>query len=427
MSTDVRSLILGAFILFTFVAVLAVWLFRRRTRGIAKSGENGNRTLDIAEVRAEVGPREIFFGTSAGLPALSFYSLKTRDLPKNKRQIELGQSLTKLGPAVQMVASMLPAAALSSGKYMRVVVNGPLARAGDGSAYLPFVRGADGKVSELARLINNSQLCQLANACMLWQVASVIVAQKHLADISEKLSEIKEGINDIKEFLQDERKSKMTGSLKYLEQVAQRIMQGELPDHLISKLEDIEGKMLEVQDHLMEEVTRLTDGIDRIEHSDRVGTRKFTEKIEKYQKHLYQLHKQLILCAYVRAANSQVWSAFPGEQRGKIIRNERILSSIEEFTPLFERANTMVQKKIGDVNAVFNFQETLDERRHKLERQRGGYKEEICSSATRVRTLVLEIGNRLSSVEKPTVLALKVSGGSVLEAYELEETPTQRY
>ena len=70
---------------------------------------------------------------------------------------------------------------------MEVVVDGTLARAADGSGLLPFVRGPNGRIVEQARLFDAANLQRMVSAAALWQVASVIVAQKHLADISGRL------------------------------------------------------------------------------------------------------------------------------------------------------------------------------------------------------------------------------------------------
>jgi hypothetical protein len=369
-----------------------------------------------------VRPEQLFFGKSPERPVIEFQSFKTRDLPKNKRPVELLPSLNRsLGPALQTVAFMLPAATFRTGKYMRVVVNGPLAAASDGATYLPFVRGADGKVTELARLVDPRQLAQVTNAIMFWQVASVIVAQKHLADISKQLTEIKEIVVAIAEFLENKRKSTITGNLKYLDHAARAIMQGEFPEPIRIQLEGLEREMLQVQDHLMEDLQNSTERIARIEHSDWVGTAEFTQNIEKHQKHMYELQQEWLLCVHVRAANWQVCSAFPGEERTKVGRKERILESIDEFTLIFDRANEIMQKKIGEVDAFFNRAKTLNKRQADLERQHRQYKDAIASSTTRTKAQVLEVGNRLSLAQKPIVLALKVEQGKVLEAYELNE------
>lgn len=413
--------ILGVVALFVPVGSI-VWLVRRRARNITYSSKNKNGTIDISKVKWQLRPEQLWFGKSGELPAVAFYPLEAHELPEKKRLLDPSNSkVSSLGPALQTAASMFPEAIFSTGRYMRVVVNGPLSPAADGQSYLPFVRGADGKVSELARL-HPRQLAQITKALMVWQVASVIVAQKHLADVSMKLNEIKKGIEDIKGFLENQRKSMITGKLEHLDQAAQAIMQGEFSDAIRHMLEETEGQMLQIQDHLVTDLRALTDRIAGIEHSDWVGTLEFTQNIAKHQADLYEVQQTLILCIRARAANWQVFSAFPGEERLRVIRKERILRSIDEFMPLLERADEMVQKKIAEVDSFFNPSETLEERRDNLERQHNKYNEAIASSAMRTRTQVSDVANRLLFNQKPMVLAFKVVKGKVLEAYELDES-----
>jgi hypothetical protein len=67
---------------------------------------------------------------------------------------------------------------------MEVVINGDLVRAADGHGFRAIAMGAKG-VREHARLFEVKNLQNVVNAAAVWQIASVLVAQKHLADISK--------------------------------------------------------------------------------------------------------------------------------------------------------------------------------------------------------------------------------------------------
>jgi hypothetical protein len=66
-------------------------------------------------------------------------------------------------------------------------VKDPLASESGGLSYSPLCVGADGKVAEFSRWFDRRQLSQLTKAFVVWQVAPVIAAQKHLAGVSKKL------------------------------------------------------------------------------------------------------------------------------------------------------------------------------------------------------------------------------------------------
>ena len=92
-----------------------------------------------------------------------------------------------------------------------------LTLAKDGNGLRGMVHGVnkDGKfgVTENVRIFEANTLKQVINSGVIFNLASTVVAQKHLADINEKLKEIQKGINEIRHFLEDERRSKIDYNL----------------------------------------------------------------------------------------------------------------------------------------------------------------------------------------------------------------------
>ena len=66
---------------------------------------------------------------------------------------------------------------------MEVVINGDLVQASDGDGLRAFAMES-GHIKEHARLFDVQKLQNAINAAAIWQVASVVVAQKHLANAS---------------------------------------------------------------------------------------------------------------------------------------------------------------------------------------------------------------------------------------------------
>ena len=83
----------------------------------------------------------------------------------------------------------------------------------------------DGKfgVTENVRIFEANTLKQVINSGVIFNLASTVVAQKHLADINEKLKEIQKGINEIRHFQEDERRSKIDATVKLLNLVIEHI------------------------------------------------------------------------------------------------------------------------------------------------------------------------------------------------------------
>ncbi|MEI6934131.1 hypothetical protein ACOQLP_30475, partial [Klebsiella pneumoniae] len=99
--------------------------------------------------------------------------------------------ISRLSPLLQTLPSLATSAHVASHQYMEVIINGPLASVKDGPGFRGFSLGEKG-IKEHAVLLNPDKLSQLVNAGMLLNVASAVLAQKHLADISKKLTEIVE-------------------------------------------------------------------------------------------------------------------------------------------------------------------------------------------------------------------------------------------
>jgi hypothetical protein len=423
----------GVVVLFVVGGLTVLWSLRRRARALQREGmpvaaKPPRPTAPVgflahSSADSKIQPIELYFGKSERESRVTITALKASDLPLTRHAIDVaGTKLGELRPLLQLVPSVLTAAEFGKSDYMRVIVNGPLAVSRDAHSFLPFVRGADGKVSELARLQDTGRLCEIVNTAMVWQFASVIVAQKHLADINKKLDEIKQGIEDILTFLEAERTSKIRGALRYLDQAIQNIMQGEFDEALRHQLESVERDLTSVQDHLESELMDVTQKIAGIEHGEVFGTGDFTRKIKEHQDRIFRVQQQWILCVRARVANWQVLSAFPGVQPLAIIRKDEVLKSIEEVTALHPQMHEKMRSKIGEVDAILNLQKTIDERKSSLENHFGQNQDAIISLASDIKRQLSQVAaDQLLLSQKPMVIALQVEQGRVLEAYELDE------
>lgn len=117
--------------------------------------------------------------------------------------IELSSQLTSaLG---QLTPSLLTASKTLNSNLMEVSISGDLFRVKDGRGYRALAKGADGKISEHARLFEPKSLKNMVKAAATWQVLSVAVAQSHLAEINDKLEEIKKTVSQISDFQKNTR------------------------------------------------------------------------------------------------------------------------------------------------------------------------------------------------------------------------------
>ena len=150
-----------------------------------------------------------------------------------------------------------------------------MVRAKDGVGLRAWSVGSNNKISEHAKLFEAEKLQNLISAAAVWQIASVIVAQKHLADISVKLDAIYKGVQDVAHFLDEARRAKVLGTFEYLRGAAMTIGNGELSTAIRTELESCDRELLQIQYHLQQELAH------RLKQSDAKKEFAGTKNLEK--------------------------------------------------------------------------------------------------------------------------------------------------
>lgn len=425
-----KALIL-AILAIAVLAVVAIALLRRSRRAPAAQvapAAVAAAPAPVAVAAEAVAEEEkddavaVLIGPSAEEPVVSITPLPGKKLPKDARPIEAASvTIDRLAPVLQAVPSLLTSREVARGGYMKVIIDGPLVKAADGNGYRAFTMGSKG-VRKHANLLDPQRLSKMVNAAAILNIASLVVAQKHLVDIGKKLDEIKQGVERIESFLRDERKSGVLGALDYLRQVAHALFQGELSPAVRQKLEDYEGQLLATERHLKAEITRETQSIADIKDPDTFRTSGLVANIRAKQTLLDELHEQWTLCLRARVAGWQLLSAFPGEQHIKQARLQSLHESVESLVvsggPMEEAARLM-REKIETVKSRLEREATLEEKRAGL---RGWIGQELAAAgeAMRRQGMALAAGqSMLLEQQKPTVLALKLDAGRIVEAHQL--------
>ena len=385
-----------------------------------KRGANGFATAPL--LQAEPNAIELAFGASEDLPALTISNLPRLDAGE-MRMLDIHHSkIDLLSPAFQAAPSLLTGAQVNGGKYMKVVINGPLAKCKDGNGFRAFTRGEGGRIKEQARLFDAKNLKSVVNAAAVWQVASVIVAQKHMADIKESLDEIKRGVDEIKDFLESQRRSVLTGAMEYLDQARKAVAQGEFPDAIRHQLEAVERDLVNTQQHLLDDINKLVTATSTLEHKEWFGTEDFFNEINRHQRKLEEVRRQWLLCVQVRTANWLVLAAFPGDDALKSARLSSILASLDDVTSdgsIGAAATEQMRRKINELHSRLNSAETLKERREKLTTQFTKMQVAFDQAVRDAGQRLHDGGAKLLSYQKPMTLAVEMDGDQIVAAYEL--------
>jgi uncharacterized protein YaaW (UPF0174 family) len=380
-----------------------------------------SREIDL--VASGAGPGW-HIGMTADRPIVSASILVNSDWKTSARAVDRTHAagIDRLAPILQAVPGLGAAVQQSGSEYVRVVVNGPLAAAADGNGLRGFVH--DGKhVTEHARFYEDAKLQNLVNSAALFNIASAVVAQKHLADISERLEAIEKGVAAIHSFLKDARLAEVNGAVAYLRQVAGPVMTGAQTPSIRQKLEDFEASLISIQHHLESDLRELRDSIQTMKDPGKLGTSGMAAALQDQQPKLLELIDQWTLCHSARMAACQLVSAFPGEETLVQARRQALAECAAAFfaeAGIVEQVRNAMKARTEKMSSVVESKSETYARQLSLERWQIN---SLQPTLQHVRQQVSRPGVLLSFQEQPAVvLALRMGSQDRLEAYHLEDT-----
>lgn len=262
--------------------------------------------------------------------------------------------ISRLSPLLQTLPSLATSAHIASHQYMEVIINGPLASVKDGPGFRGFSLGEKG-IKEHAVLLNPDKLSQLVNAGMLLNVASAVLAQKHLADISKKLTEIVEAVREVSAFQKDARKSEILGAIQYLQQITPvvlEVLKGQCSPAIRQKLEDIEVQFSALQAHLLSDITAAGDKVSALKDRGLFGSTEITNKIQTQQKILDERIHEWDLAIKVRAQALHLLTHAEGDTTLVKHRQQTIVHNYQQFESVIDNVERQLHQRIQGISAL---------------------------------------------------------------------------
>ena len=270
-----------------------------------------------------------------------------------------------------------------------------------------------GKITEHARLFETSNLQNAVQAAAVWQVASVVVAQKHLADINQKLDALKVGIDAVTAHLDEQRKSRLRATYDYLCQVYSAIQGGEMSSALRVQLEKCEHDLLEIQYHLEVECRRKL--AKKVEHSEMAGSEDLSNDIRRKIDDLNDLSSDIVACIKTRVAAWHVLSLIPGESQLKLARRNQISESIDRLKTMTPLIREGLDVEILSVDSFWNKKSTLIERREALQRKSNELANWLTQDSDRCLEQVIQTEALLLAHDQPSRYLFQIENGQVVE------------
>lgn len=256
--------------------------------------------------------------------------------------------------AAQAAPALMTAAEIANKHIMEVVIHGDLAKAADGNGLRAFSRATNGGITEHARLYHADSLSKLVNAAAVWQIASVIVAQKHLADINKKLEALQNSVNRIYDFQQTERKTRIQAIFDSLKEKMDFLSIANpeqrkiiLNASILSKYDD---DLKQIYLHLKADLEKY--GLQKVEHKEMFGTADLKADIEKKVNEVNELAELAFLCLSLRLICCHLINHLGDMDVFKELLQQRIVQELEHLKLL----NTRIQENITtEINSMSSF------------------------------------------------------------------------
>lgn len=292
------------------------------------------------------------FGQDIHQPALTVATISSSELISTEAMQEQDiTGISRLSPLLQTLPSLATSSHVVSHQYMEVIINGPLASVKGGQGFRGFSLGEKG-IKEHAVLLNPDKLNQLVNAGMLLNVASAVLAQKHLADISKKLTEIVEAVREVSAFQNNARKSEIIGAIQYLQQITPVVLKGQCSPAIRQKLEDIEVQFSALQAHLLTDITAAGDKVLALKDRSLFGSTEITNKIQNQQKILDERIHEWDLAIKVRAQALHLLTHAEGDITLVRQRQQTIVHNYQQFESIIDKVERQLYQRIQGISAL---------------------------------------------------------------------------
>ena len=367
-------------------------------------------------------PRQIVVETETGQEALSMSIVRPDTIDGAlgaMKKYEPKSFARALEPVMQAAPSLITAGMANSKQLMEVVINGPLVAASDGNGLRAMTMGAKG-VKEHARLFEAKNLQNVANAAAIWQIASVAVAQKHLADISASLKRVEQHVAGIQSILEEERAALIQSALNYVGNVRVALDRGEFLERTRDKLEDFEIRLEQTGLALMMQIRRQSE---QSLEADTFGCEGEYESAVKKHRAIAGRVQELSACAEVRLANWYLCSLYPDQSKLLEGRFTQIKKFSEDIVQLLAELAETVEQDCRGIDATFTSDDTIAQRRGHVRREAGVGADQLRSGAGECSSILRGVDSIRADRDSPTRLLIEIERGQPSAIYMTHQEP----
>ncbi len=426
---------------------LLVGLLRRRSGSDARAPAGTGKEVAVAErttstVETRSSGLAALDASAAALPpeAIRFVlgDLEVGEIRSFSGDLNAWKSVDdhRIGHAIEAIVRGAPLAALgvqaaNGGLYVVKLAGEAAGKVADGT--WKFMQAAEGGVRSAlvdaagAKIRGGAAFVQVSAAAgagvAVWQILAVITSQKFLADIDKKLADIEAGIGDLQATLEENRRGRLIGNLKYLRQLAEalsgHVVSEEEARLFLGQLEDIEREGQQLEAASAQTMDRYAAELERLPLKRRWRLKDKAKNVHHTVNEFAVAARTRLLALKVRGVACQLRAALPIRGETTLIRARDVGQSLMEAKRSQRAYLDNVHDRSGDLRGYLTFDSTDKAEQARLRRCHHELKAELDRTteplAESIQCVESAVSRRLEGPSEPVELLVSVDGAGRVE------------
>lgn len=296
-----------------------------------------------------------------------------------------------------------------------------LIQANDGSGAIGAVfKEGTRQIGAQARFHEATQLKSVVNTSLLVSVASQVLAQKHLADINERLKSIEEQVKGIQEFLEQSRSAKILTFQEHLQRIGAMLSQGE--NVLESSLQVLAHKAQDVRaevTHIRHDLEKAQTEVKNFDSSSWFGSNDLRAALQVKVRRISHLQREYLLGMQCLVLANLILFIKNGGNKEFVHAGNTYLSELKAPNGLLAQwagIQRQVAVHLSKMKPVFELSKSTQANVQMVESSVQNIERQLQNDTVQVE----QLQQRLLQAQTPSLL-LKVESGKVISGHYLTQ------
>lgn len=368
--------------LFKYVIIIAVtvligfvlgYLYKKRKKENVSKNTDSNSNFKNIPTNYQLDSEEIIFGDITN-PDIVINPINSDQKLTLYEEISIPSNVKAGFQSLLHQAPNLASSALQLSRNVYEVIFSPQVMEGLNNGSMRLMQTVTGPKSiamgkkgilEQGNIISGPGANPAMIALAVWQVLSIVTAQKFLSDINENLKKIENNIASIKSFLEKDRTHKIVGNIKYLSDIANTLQNKELNESDVitysNQIENIERECLYIHQSLNSDLEIAAKKFEEVQFKIGMFGPSLEKSYEIASQSISEFHnysRTIYMSIYLRTIAAQLKNSLPVDRSISQIRLNTIKDDIKELLSKTSEFERKVHNKIPTLKSKLRFKET---------------------------------------------------------------------